>query len=52
MLVNTMDEDVSKYGIVIKLKLKTRENTQVLTPVVALTLGPREYMCVHTVIII
>jgi hypothetical protein len=49
VLVNTMGEDVSKYEPVIKLKLKTRENTQILTPVVALTLEPREYMCVHTV---
>jgi hypothetical protein len=49
VLVNTFEEDVSEYEPVIKLKLKTIENSKILTPVVALTLGPCEYMCVHTV---
>lgn len=53
VLVNTLDEDVSKYEPAIKLKLRTTENTKrILTPVVALVLAPRKYMCVHTVNII
>ena len=50
VLVNTLDEDVSKYEPAIKLKLRTMENRKrILTPVVALVLAPRKYMCVHTV---